>query len=211
MALIKCPECEKEISDKSLSCIYCGCPINQESPIYDSEKTNSTLGKLSSSVTILLEKFKNSKNLKIAIAIVTIVLILIIGITTFSTEPTLKRCEKLLGASVEEVLSDKEFTVTESSGIKLAKSPTKELFNISGEIQIFIESSEDSIEIVTWKNDYKTELISTDIEYFINKMIKAYGTPLNSSNDSYLWDNNRYSVFLKIDGDVINIMWVNTD
>lgn len=27
MALIKCPECGKEISDKAASCIHCGCPI----------------------------------------------------------------------------------------------------------------------------------------------------------------------------------------
>ena len=29
MALIKCPECEKDISDKSLVCIHCGFPISQ--------------------------------------------------------------------------------------------------------------------------------------------------------------------------------------
>ena len=28
MALIKCPECDKEISDKALQCIHCGYPIN---------------------------------------------------------------------------------------------------------------------------------------------------------------------------------------
>ncbi len=27
MALIKCPECGKEISDKATACIQCGCPI----------------------------------------------------------------------------------------------------------------------------------------------------------------------------------------
>ena len=27
MALIKCPECEKEISDKSKQCIHCGFPL----------------------------------------------------------------------------------------------------------------------------------------------------------------------------------------
>lgn len=27
MALIKCPECGKEISDKAKSCIHCGCPL----------------------------------------------------------------------------------------------------------------------------------------------------------------------------------------
>ena len=31
MALIRCPECGKEISDKATSCIHCGYPIQQES------------------------------------------------------------------------------------------------------------------------------------------------------------------------------------
>lgn len=31
MALIKCPECGKEISDKAVQCIYCGCPIKSPS------------------------------------------------------------------------------------------------------------------------------------------------------------------------------------
>lgn len=29
MALIKCPECEKEVSDKAPACPHCGAPINQ--------------------------------------------------------------------------------------------------------------------------------------------------------------------------------------
>lgn len=28
MALIKCPECGREISDKAKSCIHCGCPLS---------------------------------------------------------------------------------------------------------------------------------------------------------------------------------------
>lgn len=31
MALINCPECEKKISDKAVSCPNCGCPINKQS------------------------------------------------------------------------------------------------------------------------------------------------------------------------------------
>ncbi len=31
MALIKCPECGKEISEKAPACIHCGCPINNNS------------------------------------------------------------------------------------------------------------------------------------------------------------------------------------
>ena len=30
MALIKCKECGKEISDKATTCIHCGCPINSQ-------------------------------------------------------------------------------------------------------------------------------------------------------------------------------------
>lgn len=29
MALIKCPECGKEISDKAKACIHCGCPLSE--------------------------------------------------------------------------------------------------------------------------------------------------------------------------------------
>ena len=29
MALIKCPECGKEISDKAMQCIHCGYPLSQ--------------------------------------------------------------------------------------------------------------------------------------------------------------------------------------
>lgn len=40
MALVNCPECGKEVSDKSEKCIYCGCPLintkcNINGVIYD--------------------------------------------------------------------------------------------------------------------------------------------------------------------------------
>lgn len=30
MALIKCPECGKEVSDKASTCIHCGCPLSAQ-------------------------------------------------------------------------------------------------------------------------------------------------------------------------------------
>lgn len=33
MALIKCPECGKEVSDKASCCVHCGCPINKDDSI----------------------------------------------------------------------------------------------------------------------------------------------------------------------------------
>ena len=38
MSLIKCPECEKEVSDKAATCPYCGCPISN---VVDSENTEN--------------------------------------------------------------------------------------------------------------------------------------------------------------------------
>ena len=40
MALIKCPECGKEISDKASACVNCGCPITQ-TEILDNNDTES--------------------------------------------------------------------------------------------------------------------------------------------------------------------------
>lgn len=40
MALIKCPECGKEISDKAPQCIHCGCPINNKVDS-NTEETNN--------------------------------------------------------------------------------------------------------------------------------------------------------------------------
>lgn len=37
MALIKCPECGKQISDKSDVCIGCGCPINTHNRVFSGE------------------------------------------------------------------------------------------------------------------------------------------------------------------------------
>ena len=32
MSLIKCPECEKEISDQAASCPHCGHPVSRDNP-----------------------------------------------------------------------------------------------------------------------------------------------------------------------------------
>ena len=38
MALIKCPECQREISDKSVACIHCGYPLDQYKSDQNEEK-----------------------------------------------------------------------------------------------------------------------------------------------------------------------------
>lgn len=43
MALVKCKECNKEISDKAKTCIHCGCPINESK---ENKKTNNVFTKI---------------------------------------------------------------------------------------------------------------------------------------------------------------------
>ncbi len=43
MALIKCPECGKEISDKAISCPNCGCPNSEFHVSNNNNKDNSQI------------------------------------------------------------------------------------------------------------------------------------------------------------------------
>lgn len=38
MALINCPECSKEVSDKADACVHCGCPLKKEIGLTFEEK-----------------------------------------------------------------------------------------------------------------------------------------------------------------------------
>ena len=44
MALIKCIECGKEISDKANACIHCGCPIEKEKRTVIIERKKGFIG-----------------------------------------------------------------------------------------------------------------------------------------------------------------------
>ena len=57
MALIKCPECGKDISDKSSTCIHCGYPLDSEKTL--SKFSNDKLYK------VILLKFEPNNKVKI--------------------------------------------------------------------------------------------------------------------------------------------------
>ena len=41
MALIKCPECGNEVSDKAPACIHCGYPLQEQQPIISDARVSS--------------------------------------------------------------------------------------------------------------------------------------------------------------------------
>lgn len=40
MAIIKCPECQNEVSDKASACPKCGCPIREDVSFYQKQYRN---------------------------------------------------------------------------------------------------------------------------------------------------------------------------
>lgn len=75
MALIKCSECSKEISDKATSCPSCGNPIRQNAVVVDGtveiERTNKKWKKKSlwGAFFVFLGLFLMSKNLGLGILV----------------------------------------------------------------------------------------------------------------------------------------------
>ena len=58
MALIKCPECGKEISDKSEKCIHCGFPFKQN------ENTTCNINGKEYDLSFILKSYKENPNEK---------------------------------------------------------------------------------------------------------------------------------------------------
>lgn len=75
MALINCPECGKEISDKAVSCPNCGCPITSSQEKTDDSKVIETNNKIEKSQSVQSKKIVSI--VSVAIAVVAIIVIAI--------------------------------------------------------------------------------------------------------------------------------------
>lgn len=84
MALIKCPECGKEISDKAQKCIHCGYPLKSEqldiNITSDEDVKKASKPENNSECSEVKEKKRNKKKIIIPIMVVVLLLICISGI-----------------------------------------------------------------------------------------------------------------------------------
>lgn len=106
MALIKCPECGKEISDKAESCPNCGYPINKFAPNIGDENVENTNKRDQEQMSVAyLEKSKkkSSRNIVIAAGI-------LVGIGVICGAVILSN-----GSSEKVKISDGKWTYTENS------------------------------------------------------------------------------------------------
>lgn len=88
MALIKCPECSKNISDKSITCIHCGYPLNL---IINSESVSSKEEKE--------EKTLSSKNKKSVLLFLAAILALVVVAVSISSNSEKEVYQEMIVAS----------------------------------------------------------------------------------------------------------------
>lgn len=87
MALIKCPECGKEISDKAKNCIHCGYPLNMPEELTSCEENcelHNEAENEQSKKTTILQPIRFPKNKKLIVAFVAL-FVLVIGIITITS------------------------------------------------------------------------------------------------------------------------------
>lgn len=99
MALVKCPECGKEISDKAVNCPNCGCPKNDNISIEVEEKGQITENGFRESNHTKISKGNKKRKILIG-SIVAIVLVIVIAIIVVVLNNHFK--EKELIASLDE-------------------------------------------------------------------------------------------------------------
>ena len=61
MALIRCSECGKEISDKATACVHCGCPVSKSNSEQKQIDFNETFGDLFGGAKIRTVKTSNEQ------------------------------------------------------------------------------------------------------------------------------------------------------
>lgn len=97
MALIKCPECGKEISDQAASCPNCGCPIKNKISEYEDNQSQS-----GSNIQKL--NIKLNKKSKPIIAGIIVCLVVLIGILFYNIKNiTLSDEERTVILSINEL------------------------------------------------------------------------------------------------------------
>jgi len=77
MALLKCPDCGREVSDKAAACPGCGCPVDAESSIKSADDIENATSDIS-------DKPKRKKAPIIALSIL---FVLVIGIGVYFVPP----------------------------------------------------------------------------------------------------------------------------
>lgn len=87
MALIKCPDCGKEVSNRAANCIHCGYPLAVKEPNVSFNENNGIHNENHKTAPLIVNKSKQrklSKSVKVIMAILAVI-VLMVGIVTFTS------------------------------------------------------------------------------------------------------------------------------
>lgn len=104
MALIKCPECEKDISNKATSCPNCGCPLNNS----QTQSTTPVLQDGNYKISTQSYNYRKHIPIKIIAIIVCIVVVVCIAIIYFCNKKPSNISDEMYDFGIEalEVIDD---------------------------------------------------------------------------------------------------------
>ncbi len=108
MALITCPECSKEISDKVVSCPHCGFPLNKDT--IETQKVEIA------SVNLKMEAKKKKKLFSIIVSIIIICGIIFSGYSVYSKEQAKKVSEEY-ATNIDLMMSEMLYSSREAESL----------------------------------------------------------------------------------------------
>lgn len=210
MALVICPECGKEVSDKAVSCIHCGCPLNEEISHDTTQKVEIT------SVDI-----KGGNLKKTIISIVIILVVVLGGLFAYSTIQEQAEAEKieiakteyienvnlavsemLLGAITSESVSTLIHDVWYNAIYEESNYQTDKYTKNNGR---FVSDFNEALNAYMTSSDYSTsyDTITTNEETVQNYMKKVQ-TPPEGMTNLYNTLSDLHSAYLKMTSNATN-------
>ncbi len=193
MALINCPECGKQVSDRAKKCPHCGHNISKylKNKVFTENKKNlndentleNTVGK---------SNIKRKKNVKNVIVGIIVVIIISTAIFLVVNQKTSKSKEDTLQQTHSNILTIENNIGNIEDGYK----EKIELFGMKGMI-IYTNTLEawiDYTNIATWQPEAAVE-----VEKIYEDIVELYGDPVNDGGTYWSWQevNGKYRIVLQ--------------
>lgn len=199
MALIKCPDCGKEVSEHAITCPNCGYPIAKYKM-----NTNSNTKRL------INNKIPIRKYIKYIIPIV-VVIIIIIFFCVKHASISQEYCEGLKWGSslkdIEKKYSDLTYSDSEDYYFTLTNSLAD--YKDSVDMQFYFDETDKLYKI-------KASIVNTDIEdavsYFVDYFNQLYNTNYGIYYDTeYKWYGDKTNITLQATTVLLEITYEEVD
>lgn len=205
MALIKCPECGKEVSDIAKYCPECGNPVGTGAG-------HNSSGNLAGGYAVTIKKSK--KSLFVAIGVVIIIILIFLFFVVSGMKNKKEYCEGLRwGTSLKAV--EKKYpglTYLESYDLYFKTASSVEGFKPRDgllDMNFYFDEGEALYEIEV---NYVNESIDPAISYFVNHFNEVYDTDyLPYPDTKYEWYGNKTNVFMQASGPMVIIRYEQAD